>query len=170
MVEPLSGSADFFEVAFAKRNVGSGSDNHFFSNLLPEAEIKKALSEKYGVSEGNSFRLLLEVGGECAGALSVLPKGLLPDRGGGYSPLSLSELNEMVKNLPARPLILAKDGLRLSLAGAQNKLPLYVKDGSFYLPQGFKSSSHILKPSIPRYEHSAENEAFCMILAERVGN
>ena len=31
------------------------------------------------------------------------------------------------------------------------------------------SSSHIIKPPIIQYPHSAENEYFCMRLAERVG-
>ncbi|MEK7720773.1 MAG: type II toxin-antitoxin system HipA family toxin, partial [Elusimicrobiota bacterium] len=73
------------------------------------------------------------------------------------------------EEMPRRPLLTAKEGMRLSLAGAQNKLPVYMKDGRVYLPQGGYSSSHILKPKIPEFKDTVENETFCMLLAEKCG-
>ena len=46
----------------------------FFSNLLPESEIRQIIARKLGLSENNDFALLEAVGGECAGAVSLLPE------------------------------------------------------------------------------------------------
>ncbi|MFH2203904.1 MAG: type II toxin-antitoxin system HipA family toxin [Elusimicrobiota bacterium] len=137
----------------------------FFTNLLPEADIRDMIAKNIGVSTTNDFKLLEELGGECAGALSLLPDGLPPEEDGSYEELSEEVLDHMIEAMPRRALIAGKDGLRLSLAGAQHKLPVYVKDGSIFLPKGAFSSSHILKPTIPDYTDTVENEAFCMMLA-----
>ena len=50
----------------------------FFSNLLPEAGIRQAVARKLGVSELNDFALLWALGGECAGAVILLPEGQNP--------------------------------------------------------------------------------------------
>jgi serine/threonine-protein kinase HipA len=63
-------------------------------------------------------------------------------------------------------------GIRLSLAGAQNKVPLYVDGNKILKATGTLATSHILKPpihtaiSLPR---TVENEAFCMQLAGKLG-
>jgi len=141
----------------------------FFSNLLPEARIRELVAKGLGVSEKNDFKLLEELGGECAGAVSLLPENRAPETAGRYQPISSEELDKMIEEMPRRPLLTAGDGARLSLAGAQNKLPVYVKDGAIYLPLGSFSSSHILKPKIPEFKDTVENEAFCMTLAENCG-
>ncbi len=140
----------------------------FFSNLLPEADIRKMLQKKYSISEGNDFGLLSEIGGECAGAISILPEDQVLDKNGSYKELNIAELDAMIKNIPQRPMIL-QEGARLSLAGAQNKLPVFIRDNKFFLPIGAKSSSHIVKPQINDYPSSVENEAFCMLLAKKIG-
>lgn len=142
---------------------------NFFANLLPEARIRTMIAKNVGVSEGNDFMLLQEFGGEVAGALSLLPDGEAPAKGGGYQPLSDAELDKKIEEMPQRPLIIATEGLRLSLAGAQQKLPVFIKDGALFLPLGTSVSSHILKPKIPEYADTVENEAFCMMLAKDCG-
>jgi serine/threonine-protein kinase HipA len=59
------------------------------------------------------------------------------------------------------------DGLRLSLAGAQDKLPVVLDaDGiRIGLPLNGSPSTHILKPPIAGVDGSVFNEAFCMALA-----
>lgn len=141
----------------------------FFSNLLPEARVRELIAKGLGVSEKNDFQLLAELGGECAGAVSLLPEGRAPETGGSYRPVSSKALDKMIEEMPRRPLLAAAEGLRLSLAGAQNKLPVYMKGGKLYLPQGEYSSSHILKPEIPGFEDTVENETFCMLLAAKCG-
>src|SRR5690606_12664344 len=58
------------------------------------------------------------------------------------------------------------DGLRLSLAGAQDKLPVVLDGSRLGLPRNGSPSSHILKPPIRALEDSVINEGFCMALAE----
>lgn len=45
----------------------------FFANLLPEANVRTLVCRRLGISEGNDFALLAAIGGECAGALSIVP-------------------------------------------------------------------------------------------------
>lgn len=141
----------------------------FFSNLLPEARIRELIAKGLGVSDKNDFKLLEELGGECAGAISLLREGSEPAADGKYRPVTSKDLDGMIEEMPRRPLLTAKEGMRLSLAGAQNKLPVYVKEGKVYLPTGSYSSSHILKPKIPEFADTVENEVFCMLLAGKCG-
>jgi serine/threonine-protein kinase HipA len=140
----------------------------FFANLLPEAYIRQAVARKLGLSEQNDFALIWSLGGECAGAVSLLPEGESPATGTEYLPLDENGLHEMLASLPNRPLLAGDEGMRLSLAGAQNKLPVYIKDGVIHLPKS-GPSSHIIKPPIRDLESTPENEAFCMMLAKRMG-
>jgi serine/threonine-protein kinase HipA len=147
-------------------------DDHarpFFANLLPESELRRMVAQKLGLSEKNDFALLEAVGGECAGAVSLLTEETEPTGEGSYRALDEDALNSLIAELPRRPMLAGEEGIRLSLAGAQNKLPVYFDGEKVSLPMGTAPSSHILKPPIERYPDSVHNEAFCMQLAERVG-
>ncbi len=54
---------------------------------------------------------------------------------------------------------------RLSLAGAQDKCSVLVKDGDYFLPQGEAPSSHIMKFELPGYRHLPTYETFTIHLA-----
>jgi len=141
----------------------------FFSNLLPESEVRKAIARQLGVSEGNDFALLESIGGECAGAVSLLPSGKTWRRDGEYKKLNDDELNALVEQMPQRPMLVGEGDYRLSLAGAQNKLPVFFEQGIISMPMGFNPSSHILKPPIQNFPNTVENEIFCMRLAKTIG-
>jgi len=112
---------------------------------------------------------LNSIGGECAGAVSVMPGGIAPTVKPGYRELNEEELHRMIIELPRRPLLAGVDGMRLSLAGAQNKLPVYMEDHRIFIAMGNAPSSHILKPPIRDLEDTVGNEAFCMMLAQKMG-
>lgn len=62
--------------------------------------------------------------------------------------------------------------MRLSLAGAQNKTPVYVDNNGLCKATGTLATTHILKPPIRAaipLPNTVENEAFCMQLAEKLG-
>lgn len=141
----------------------------FFANLLPESDLRRALARKLGLSEQNDFALLEAVGGECAGAVSLLSEDLPLPETGSYRVLNEDDLNALVDELPKRPMLAGERGIRLSLAGAQNKLPVHFDGQHISVPIGNAPSSHILKPPIEHYSHTVENEYFCMRLAQRVG-
>lgn len=144
----------------------------FFEGLLPEGDFLKAIARTLHVSATNPFQLLTELGGECAGAISVAPVGG-PQPGKDPRPprwLTERELGKLLADLPQRPLIAAIDevadgGFRLSLAGAQNKVGVLVADAKVGLSYGKPPTTAILKAPIPHVAESVANEAFCMSLA-----
>lgn len=143
----------------------------FFGGILPEEGQRTAIARALGVSADNEFRLLEYLGGEVAGALTLLPEGEAPPLPSDAPPKLLNDdaLVQLLDHLPLRPMLAGEHGLRLSLAGAQSKLPVLLVDGQIALPAPGQPTSHILKPPISRFEGTTENEFFCMSLARAVG-
>lgn len=141
----------------------------FFAGLLPEGRLRRLIAQQFQVSGQNDFALLDRIGGECAGAITFLAPGqpLAPaPESDAVRWLSDAEVVAILDELPRRPMLAGKDGLRLSLAGAQDKLPVVFDGRRIGLPQGGRPSTHILKPPIQGVEDSVGNEAFCLALAE----
>lgn len=141
----------------------------FFAGLLPEGQMRRLLAQQFQVSGQNDFALLDHIGGECAGAVTFLDPGqALPvsTHSADVQWLSDEEVIAILDELPRRPMLAGKDGLRLSLAGAQDKLPVVFDGARIGLPLNGTPSSHILKPAIHAVEDSVINEGFCMALAE----
>ncbi|MCA3653712.1 MAG: type II toxin-antitoxin system HipA family toxin [Methylobacterium sp.] len=144
----------------------------FFSGLLPEESQRDAAAQALGVSRGNDFALLDRLGGDVAGALQLLPPGegpTAPTLGQRPVPLDDDGVIRVLDALPARPLLAGEEGLRLSLAGAQSKVPVILVDGAVALPAPGQPTTHILKPPIARFTATTENEAFVMRLAAAIG-
>ncbi len=142
----------------------------FFANLLPEEKMRTLIARNLGVSFNNDYGLLERIGGDCAGAVSLHTEiGELPQQPASYRELSLDELNGIIKELPQRPLLAGEKGLRLSLAGAQKKLPIYFDGQNYHLGYGAAPSNYIIKPAIEELAGTVENEAYCMALARAVG-
>ena len=144
----------------------------FFAGLLPEESQRDAIAAALGISERNDFGFLEALGGDVAGALSLWPEGEappMPDPSGVPRPLTDDELVELLDTLPTRPLLAGREGLRLSLAGAQSKLPVVLVEGRVALPAPGQPTTHILKPPIARFPNTTENEALVMTLATAVG-
>jgi serine/threonine-protein kinase HipA len=147
---------------------GEDAARPFFSNLLPEGDIRDLISKVVHVSRNNDFALLREIGGECAGAISILPEGHTPLDSGSYQEISRTDLEDMLEERTKKPLLVSRKELRLSLAGAQDKLPVYISGDKLYLPTENAPSSHILKPQIKGFADTVHNEAFCMMLAKKI--
>lgn len=93
-----------------------------------------------------------------------------PDQ--AYQPISALELNQRIVDARAEevPLMFWKGKRRMSLAGVQNKLGVYLTlDEGFELPIDAAPTSHILKVGDAKHEDMAANEYFCMQLARAVG-
>ena len=144
----------------------------FFAGLLPDEAQREAVAQALGISKGNDFRLLEALGGDVAGALTLWPEGETPPAAEGLAavaPLTEAALAEILESLPRRPLLAGEQGLRLSLAGAQQKLPVVLVNGAVALPAPGQPTTHILKPPIARFAATTENEALAMRLAAVVG-
>ena len=161
---PLSRHLPLQEQAF-----DTTSSRAFFENLLPEGSIRKQIARSLGISPENIFALLTEIGGDCAGAVSLFPGGSLPQSAGNHRLISEESLAAELNNLPSHPFLADEDGVRLSLAGAQNKLPIFFDGAQFYVPEGNAPSSHIIKTPIPYLENTVLNEAYFMNLASSIG-
>jgi serine/threonine-protein kinase HipA len=144
----------------------------FFAGLLPEQENREQAARVIGVSPRNDFALLDALGGECAGAVTFMRPGEKPvgqPTNIDYRILENGELAAILDKLSERPLLAGEEGVRLSLAGAQDKLPVWLVGDRVALPLHGAPSSHILKPAIRRIEDSVHNEGFCLSLAKLVG-
>ncbi len=162
---PISISLPLKEAAFRRKDC-----NGFFSGILPEEEKRKIIAKNIGVSPENEFSLLEKIGGECAGAITFIKSGeLITEHKGSYRELSLNELEKILLELPKRPMLAGERGLRLSLAGAQDKIVVKMNNDCVYLPLEGAPSSHIIKPAISRFRNIVYNEAFCLNLASKIG-
>jgi serine/threonine-protein kinase HipA len=142
----------------------------FFAGILPNESKREIIAKNLGISAKNDFAMLEQIGGECAGAVTFIPRGeKLPERNYSYRPLTSGKLAEILKMLPRRPLMAGDDGIRLSLAGAQDKIAGHVRENKISIPLGGAPSTHILKPAVERFEGIVFNEAFCMKLAHAIG-
>ncbi|HZP94254.1 MAG TPA: type II toxin-antitoxin system HipA family toxin [Burkholderiales bacterium] len=158
----------------------------FVSNLLPEGPLLSALIKLRRLPKNDVLALMREFGAEVAGAFSILPKGEIPSAKGRYVPYPektlCADLQAVRDNVP---LVSRHEKVRLSLAGAQNKIAVYVSavarpprdavmitGGVLMLPADGAASSHILKPNIQPardYPQSVDNEALCLALASACG-
>jgi serine/threonine-protein kinase HipA len=162
---PLSHSLPLQEKRFTRKECRG-----YFAGVLPEESKRAIIARNLGISERNDYSMLERIGGECAGAVTFLPADeALPTRDDHYRVLSSPELAGILRELPRRPLLAGETGIRLSLAGAQDKIAVRVEGDVVSLPLDGAPSTHILKPAVERFAGVVFNEAYCMKLAAAVG-
>jgi serine/threonine-protein kinase HipA len=162
---PLSHSLPLRQKRFTRKECRG-----YFAGVLPEENNRAIIARNLGISERNDYAMLERIGGECAGAVTFLPAGeTLPARDDHYRALSSPELAGILRELPRRPLLAGETGIRLSLAGAQDKIAVRVDGDTVSLPLDGAPSTHILKPAVERFAGVVFNEAYCMRLAAAVG-
>lgn len=145
--------------------------HRYFANLLPEGGARERVLRHLRIPD-DDFELLRKLGGECAGALSILPEGhqpaspdaeayrLVPD--GMFGRLVLRrgwEIEESDSNRLARTC----------LAGEQDKMAVALRNRLILLPAGSAPSSHILKFDSREFAHVLAFESFATQLAKSAG-
>jgi len=139
-------------------------------NLLPEdADALRMMARILDVQHTDVLALLGRVVRDTSGALSFSRRGTT---GRSVVPIdSDAALEKILNDLPAKPFLAGDDGVSMSLAGVQSKLPVrLLENRQIGIPVEGAPSSHILKPDSPgRLWGSVHNEAFCLTLARRVG-
>lgn len=137
-------------------------------NLLPEGEPLRALTRVLGASADDIIGLIMETGGDLAGALTIGDHSIAGEP--AYRAITDTKMLErIIGELPARPFLAGEEGVTMSLAGAQDKLPVAVHGDELTIPINGAPSTHILKPDNPHLFGSVQNEALCMVLARRIG-
>ncbi|MDX9944163.1 MAG: HipA domain-containing protein [Azonexus sp.] len=143
----------------------------FFENLLPEGRLRELIASRDRIDPKDTWALLLRHGQDTAGALSLLPETMdVSSVQEKLLPLSPAALQDKIQESRSRnlPLMASWDEIRMSLAGAQEKLGLRIDaHGSMFLPEGTAASTHIVKPenASADFPFCPANEFFCMRLA-----
>lgn len=129
----------------------------FFSNLLPEGEMRRYLAERANVNPEREFFLLWVLGQDLTGAITIKPAD------GEELPPSISE--------PVDGGEENKDGaMRFSLAGVQLKFSaIQYASGGLTIPASGMGGSWIVKLPSSKFEDVPENEFSMMELARKVG-
>lgn len=161
----------------------SASIKRFIEHLLPEGRALDVAVTYNGLAKSNVFGLIWALGAETAGALRFTGDA-------NFSPaetepvlreIPLPELDQRIAEREHVPLIVWDGKVRMSVAGLQDKLLVYLDrpmaelgrgGGQLFLVDGQRlASTHILKPDTgnPQTPHLAVNEHFCMSLARRMG-
>lgn len=160
----------------------SRSVRRFLENLLPEGRALDVAASAKGVAKTNIYGLVHALGAETTGAFRFLPAGL---DGRQEQPLnelrqvSLAELNQRIADRDKEPFLIWDGKLRMSVAGYQDKLLVYLegdandvaRGAQIFLPDYPLASTHILKPQPAGadFEHMVVNEHYCMSLAKAMG-
>lgn len=137
-------------------------------NLLPESQNLEVIARLTRIAKQDVLGLLGQIGRDTSGALSFAARGSLemtcraiPDE---------EALERIINDLPAKPFLIGEEGVSMSLAGVQTKIGVHLDDaGRIQIPVGGSPSTWILKPDSPNLPGGVWNEAFCLLLARRIG-
>ncbi len=165
-------SADSFPISvslpFSGKYKRGREDHRFFANLLPEFRAREAICRGLGISIDNDYQLLEAIGGECAGALQIVSENSTNEEVSNYQLIPPEEIAKAVKSFLPYTRLNRGGKLRLSLAGAQDKWPVYEEKSKLYWPVGGAPSSHILKLSNRNFKGLHINEAYSTFLASKL--
>jgi serine/threonine-protein kinase HipA len=144
---------------------------NWFGNLLPEGAVRDAIAARLRLPARDDFDLLAGIGGECAGAVSIVPPDAAPKVEAPDPAPAIEDLLAAVGNMMGEGTwALLGTPRRLSLAGAQDKIAVVrAADGHLRLPAAGEPTTHILKPDSLRVRGLRDLEALGLALANAVG-
>lgn len=143
---------------------------NYLDNLLPEGRARALLAETLALSESQIYPQIRALGRDLCGAFSfhISPPEHSPQP--LFRKLSDDELEKRLSEKEQFGLLQWDDKPRLSVAGVQDKLNLFVNSkGEFGFGDGAYCSTHILKFERPNCPYLVLNEYVCMKLSEAVG-
>ena len=157
----------------------SNALKRFIEHLLPEGRALDVAVAYNGLAKSNVFGLIRALGAETAGALRFTTDAVDSASDDDPAPreITLQELDDRIARHEQLPLTVWDGKVRMSVAGLQDKLLVYLdrpveEGGRLFLVEGRRlASTHLLKPDTAqsRTPHLAINEHFCMSLARRMG-
>lgn len=149
----------------------------FVETLLPEGRALDITATTYRVSKSNIFALINAPGTETTGAFRFWRSSEVPPSVAAAPPREVTrdELNQRLSERDAIPLAVCHSKVRMSIAGVQDKLMVYLdrpldEGGRPFPIEPPLASTHILKPEPGRTvtSHLVVNEHFCMSLVRRM--
>lgn len=126
----------------------------FFSNLLPEGQMRQYLAERGGVKQEREFFLLRLLGDDLAGAVTVRDSSVAV----------ASTEHEAIEHKPE-----PAGTYHFSLAGVQLKFSALMRKGGLTIPAHGVGGDWIVKLPSTQYAHVPENEYAMMNLAQKIG-
>lgn len=143
----------------------------YFANLLPEARARARICRMAGLSIDNDFGFLRAFGADCAGSLSITDPEAEPmhEREGDLLPLHDDDGVHLATSGGFANFFRPGGRVRLSLAGAQNKLAVVETDTGLAVPLEGRPSTHILKLPSFEFKGLVENEAAVLSTASALG-
>jgi serine/threonine-protein kinase HipA len=132
----------------------------FFSNLLPEGQLREYLAKRADVNPEREFFLLAVLGADLPGALVIAPLEGQAKQDDAHHDNGGEEETE----------IPPESALRFSLAGVQLKFSALMEaSGGLTIPAGGMGGSWIVKLPSARFAAVPENEFAMLELARRAG-
>lgn len=171
---PLSPALPFQPAA---NGYAVGAVKRFVENLLPEGRALDIAATTYRVSKSNIYALISALGTETTGAFRFWRSDEVPPVVAAQPPREVTreELDRRIAERDQIPLAVWDGKVRMSIAGVQDKLMVYLDrplgdGGHVFLVEPPLASTHILKPDPARLltPHLVVNEHFCMSLARRM--
>jgi len=154
-----------------------GAVKRFVENLLPEGRALDITATTYRVSKSNIYALISALGTETTGAFRFWRSDEVPPVVAAKPPREVTreELDKRIAERDEIPLAVWDGKVRMSIAGVQDKLMVYLDrpladGGRLFLVEPPLASTHILKPdpARPVTPHLVINEHYCMSLARRM--
>lgn len=176
VVEKIGGGVSLLSNALPTRPepYSSGATRAFVEGLLPEGMRRLKLARELDIGPRDGYALIAEIGRDCAGAVTFLPKGEAPRSADVSSVAWLSdeELEELVTPPPRRLFDPGTEQrMRSTLGGVRHKLSLVreERDGRWGWPEAGVPSTHVVKPETGEYPEFVPNEMFCTAVVRQVG-
>jgi serine/threonine-protein kinase HipA len=176
VVERIGGGVSLLSNALPTRTEPYSSDatKAFVEGLLPEGLRRKKFARELEVEPSDGYGLIAEIGRDCPGAVTFLPKGEEPRRRefDSVAWLGDEELEELVMAPPSRLFdCRSEERMRSTLGGLRHKLSLVRSglEGRWAWPEASVPSTHVVKPETGEYPEFVVNEMFCSKVVRRVG-
>ncbi|NOY89897.1 MAG: type II toxin-antitoxin system HipA family toxin [Deltaproteobacteria bacterium] len=146
-------------------------ETSYFANLLPEARARARICRMAGISVDNDFAFLRAFGADCAGSLSITDPAETPALADDDDYLLLSDDDGARLATSGGFANFFRPGgrVRLSLAGAQNKLAVVKLGDELAVPLNGRPSTHVLKLPSAEFKGLVENEAIVLSMARALG-
>lgn len=129
----------------------------FFSNLLPEGQMREYLANRANIKPEHEFYLLWMLGGDLPGAIQAIPaKDSLP-------PQAVLQHPKGTKTSTESPFRFSLAGVQLKFSAASHK------KGGLTISSDGAGGAWIIKLPDAHFEHVPENEFAMMSLAKNIG-